>query len=95
MAKKILLFINHNLTQRTSAMQMKEEKELIIVDAGHGGARFPGAGYGGVAEKDINLQVALKLGALIENGEYPADMDTLRGLVADICCNNAKRYFNL
>lgn len=40
--------------------------KVIVVDAGHGGSRFPGAGYGGVAEKDINLQVALKLGALIE-----------------------------
>ena len=39
---------------------------VIIIDAGHGGSRFPGAGYGGIAEKDINLQVALKLGALIE-----------------------------
>ena len=31
----------------------------------------------------------------VENGEYPADMDILGELVADICCNNAKRYFNL
>ena len=40
--------------------------KVIIIDAGHGGSRFPGAGYNGFAEKDINLQVALKLGALIE-----------------------------
>ena len=35
------------------------------------------------------------LGTWVENGEYPADMDTLGGLVADICCRNAIRYFNL
>ena len=40
--------------------------KVIVIDAGHGGSRFPGAGYNGIAEKDINLQVALKLGALIE-----------------------------
>ncbi|MBR2859648.1 MAG: N-acetylmuramoyl-L-alanine amidase [Alistipes sp.] len=40
--------------------------KVIVIDAGHGGSRFPGAGYNGFAEKDINLQVALKLGALIE-----------------------------
>ena len=40
--------------------------KVIVIDAGHGGSRFPGASYGGVAEKDINLQIALKLGALIE-----------------------------
>ena len=41
---------------------------VVVIDAGHGGARFPGARYGGYNEKDINLQVALKLGALIESG---------------------------
>ena len=35
------------------------------------------------------------LGTWVENGEYPADMDTLGELVADICCRNAVRYFNL
>ena len=40
---------------------------VIVIDAGHGGSSFPGARYGGYSEKNINLQVALKLGALIEN----------------------------
>ncbi len=39
---------------------------VIVIDAGHGGAKFPGASYKGVYEKDLNLQIALKLGALIE-----------------------------
>ena len=42
--------------------------KVIVIDAGHGGSRYPGAGYGNIAEKDINLQVSLKLGALIEKG---------------------------
>lgn len=40
--------------------------KVIVIDAGHGGSSFPGAIYKGVKEKDINLKVALKLGALIE-----------------------------
>ena len=39
--------------------------KVIVIDAGHGGA-FPGASYGGYAEKNINLQIALKLGGMIE-----------------------------
>ena len=35
------------------------------------------------------------IGTWVENGEYPADFETLGGLVQDICYNNAKRYFNL
>lgn len=36
-----------------------------------------------------------KIGSWVENGEYPADMDYLRGMVADICGGNAVKYFNL
>ena len=35
------------------------------------------------------------IGRWVENGEYPADMETLGALVQDICCNNARRYFDL
>ncbi len=33
------------------------------------------------------------IGDLVENGEYPDDMDTLGQLVQDISYNNAKKYF--
>ena len=51
-----------------SAMAQEDalRKRVVVIDAGHGGKAFPGAVYGGVKEKDINLAVALKLGALIE-----------------------------
>ena len=40
--------------------------KVVVIDAGHGGPKYPGASYRGIHEKDINLQVALKLGKLIE-----------------------------
>ena len=58
---------------------------VIVIDAGHGGKAFPGAVYGGVKEKDINLGVALKLGALLEKElphvkvVYPRKSDTALG----------------
>ena len=33
------------------------------------------------------------IGSWVENGEYPADADSLAELVINICYNNAKRYF--
>ncbi len=33
------------------------------------------------------------IGQWVENGEYPADMETLGKMVEDICYNNAVRYF--
>ena len=35
------------------------------------------------------------IGKWVENGEYPADMETVGGIVSDIAFNNAKRYFGL
>lgn len=36
-----------------------------------------------------------KIGTLVENGEYPADMEYLGQLIENICYNNAKTYFRL
>ena len=35
-----------------------------------------------------------KLGDLIENGEYPNDIEFVGNIVKDICFNNAKKYFD-
>ena len=35
------------------------------------------------------------VGSLIENGEYPNDINYAGGLIKDICFNNAKNYFDL
>lgn len=40
--------------------------QVVVIDAGHGGPKFPGAHYKGVYEKDLNLKIALRLGRLIE-----------------------------
>ena len=57
----VLLFVATNLVAQNTGAGVN----VIVIDAGHGGA-FPGAIYGKVKEKDLNLKVALKLGALIE-----------------------------
>jgi len=35
------------------------------------------------------------IGNWVENGEYPADMETRKGLVRDMCYNNAREYFGI
>ena len=43
----------------------KDGKFILVIDAGHGG-KDPGAVNGKNQEKSINLNVALKMGKLIE-----------------------------
>jgi glucuronate isomerase len=35
------------------------------------------------------------IGAWVENGEYPNDLEFLKAMVQDICFNNAKQYFHM
>ncbi|MDU2199363.1 MAG: glucuronate isomerase, partial [Peptostreptococcaceae bacterium] len=35
------------------------------------------------------------IGGLVENGEYPADMEFLGEIIENICYNNAVKYFNV
>ena len=63
LATLLTLLLPHN---GFGAENVAQGVKVIVIDAGHGGSRFPGASYGGIYEKDINLQVAKKVGALIE-----------------------------
>lgn len=82
----------------------KWQFDVVVIDAGHGG-KDPGAiGITGVYEKDINLAIALKLGALIKQNlpdvkvVYTRDDDSFvelykRGKIANE--NNGKLFVSI
>ena len=45
-------------------------KGVVIIDAGHGGEDSGAIGKNGALEKDLNLQVAMKLGEYLTNAGY-------------------------
>lgn len=49
----------------TSKKASKAKQKIVVIDPGHGG-RAAGAKYGGVKEKDVNLDVSLRLYALLK-----------------------------
>ena len=69
--RKVLLYILvANLTiwynNVLAAQNVASPKgRVIVLDAGHGGPSRPGAAYGGVNEKDLNLKVTLKVKELL------------------------------
>ena len=44
--------------------------KIIIIDAGHGGEDSGAVGVNGVLEKDLNLEYALQIGAMLEEKGY-------------------------
>lgn len=60
-----LWFLNQSITQKVAATQI-EEKDVVVIDAGHGGEDPGKVGVNGAMEKDINLSIAEKLKELLE-----------------------------
>lgn len=50
-----------------------EEKNIIILDAGHGGEDGGAIGVGGIIEKDINLSITLKTSEFLEFFGYDVE----------------------
>ena len=61
-----------------AAQNIAQGVRVVVIDAGHGGPKFPGAHYRGVYEKDLNLQIALKLG-LTQDLQARADIANKAG----------------
>ena len=67
----VIILVCACILAKTSAVyvtgrQVKEQEECIVLDVGHGGFDSGKIGVNGELEKDINLQVALKLKEALE-----------------------------
>jgi len=60
------LFLFASFSNGAAAGNVVPRKKIVVIDAGHGGPKFPGAHYDGVYEKNLNLRIALRLGKMIE-----------------------------
>ena len=87
LAMACLLLLSFYILSREAAqtagnMSRSESSQVILVDAGHGGADPGMIGVGGLEEKGINLEIALKLKKVLANiemltkieGHYPEDL---------------------
>ncbi|MDO0822801.1 N-acetylmuramoyl-L-alanine amidase [Desulfosporosinus nitroreducens] len=62
----LILFIGAGSLKLTSAFSSSLKDKVIVIDPGHGGAD-PGAQNSGLKEKEINLDISLRLGKVLES----------------------------
>ena len=56
---------NHGTSTATSTARGGNSRHIVVIDAGHGG-KDPGAKANGLVEKDLNLDIALRLEKLLK-----------------------------
>ena len=61
-----------NAEMMQTSVESDEERPVIVIDPGHGGMDGGASSVDGTLEKDINLEIALKLKEIAE--EYPVDV---------------------
>ncbi|MFQ8842104.1 MAG: N-acetylmuramoyl-L-alanine amidase [Clostridium fessum] len=56
-----------------------EEKKKVMIDAGHGGTKDPGAVFEDRMEKDDTLRLALAVGRILEENEGECRLHAVNG----------------
>lgn len=74
-----LIIINLSLSfyRVASAVNMNMKEKVIVIDPGHGGEDGGAVAFDGTNEKDLNLNISLKLKDLFENNGFKVIMTRL------------------
>lgn len=72
----VVLMFNawHNVAAQTTETSELLNKPIIVIDSGHGGEDGGAVGNSGVLEKDINLDIALKLKKMFTQNDFDVIM---------------------
>ena len=68
------IFVNVKLGEYVASDNIEIQKNVIVLDPGHGGADPGKVGVNGALEKDINLAIALRLKELLEQQDVKVVM---------------------
>ena len=73
-----LVMVNRNLRKQVTSeeIEISHVGKIIVLDAGHGGKDPGKIGVSGALEKDINLQIVMKIKAFLEEKNYQVVLTT-------------------
>ena len=61
-----LIMLNRNLGEFVTSDEIKVSENTVVLDAGHGGSDPGKVGVNGVLEKDLNLQITMRVKEILE-----------------------------
>ena len=90
-----MIVASKKLSQLVTSEEVKAEKNVVVIDAGHGGDDPGKVGVNDAREKDINLQIAEKVKALLEENGLQVVMTRENDVTEDSKLADMKKRVNL
>ena len=86
-----MIIVSKKLSQLVSSENVQAQKEVVVIDAGHGGHDPGKVGVNDALEKDINLQIAEKVKKHLEKNEIEVVMTREDDVMEDTKLEDMKK----
>ena len=90
-----MIIVSRKLSQLVTSENVQAQKDLVVIDAGHGGDDPGKIGINDALEKDINLQIAEKVKAHLEKNEIEVLMTREKDVMEDTKLKDMKKRVDL
>lgn len=86
-----MIIVSKKLSQLVTSENVQAQKEVVVIDAGHGGHDPGKVGVNDALEKDINLQIAEKVKKYLEKNEIEVVMTREDDVMEDTKLEDMKK----
>lgn len=90
-----MIIVSKKLSQLVTSENVQAQKEVVVIDAGHGGDDPGKVGVNDALEKDINLQIAQKVKKQLEKNGIEVVMTREEDVMADTKLADMQKRVNL
>ena len=90
-----MIVVSRKLSQLVAGENVQVQKEVVVIDAGHGGADPGKVGVNDVLEKDLNLQIAERVKKLLEKNNIEVVMTREDDVMEDTKLEDMKKRVEL
>lgn len=90
-----MIIVSRKLSQLVTSENVQAQRDIVVIDAGHGGDDPGKVGINNALEKDINLQIAEKVKTHLEENGIEVVMTREEDVMEDTKLEDMKKRVNL